>query len=60
MDIGRVGIWTFQLDLQPMARAQELAAELEELGCDGASGFHFSPAREARVIEGLLRAGHRY
>lgn len=31
-DPGRIGIWTFQLDLQPMAQAQEAAAELEELG----------------------------
>ncbi|MBK9180635.1 MAG: LLM class F420-dependent oxidoreductase [Acidimicrobiales bacterium] len=32
MDLGRVGLWTFQLDLQPMSRAQEIAAELDELG----------------------------
>ena len=32
MDLGRVGIWTFALDLQPMARARELAAELQDLG----------------------------
>jgi probable F420-dependent oxidoreductase len=32
MDLGRTGIWTGQLDLQPAARAQEVAAELEELG----------------------------
>ena len=32
MDLGRVGIWTFVLDLQPVARARELAAELEDLG----------------------------
>jgi probable F420-dependent oxidoreductase len=32
MDLGRVGIWTFSLDLQPSARAREVAAELEELG----------------------------
>lgn len=32
MNLGRVGLWTFQLDLQPAARAQETAAELEELG----------------------------
>jgi probable F420-dependent oxidoreductase len=32
MDLGRVGIWTFTLDLQPVARAREVAAELEELG----------------------------
>src|SRR3954454_12155688 len=32
MERGRVGVWPSQLDLQPMSRAQGLAAELEELG----------------------------
>jgi probable F420-dependent oxidoreductase len=32
IDLGRVGIWTFALDLQPVARAREVAAELEDLG----------------------------
>src|ERR687891_1716700 len=32
MDVGRVGIWTAQLDLQPAAEAREAAAEIEELG----------------------------
>lgn len=32
MDVGRVGIWTGQLDLQPASRAREVAAELDELG----------------------------
>lgn len=32
MDPGRVGLWTFQLDLQPAGRAREVAAELDELG----------------------------
>jgi probable F420-dependent oxidoreductase len=32
MDVGRVGIWTAQLDLQPAARARAAAAELDELG----------------------------
>src|SRR5688572_2220149 len=32
MDVGSVGIWTAQLDLQPAARAREVAAELDELG----------------------------
>jgi probable F420-dependent oxidoreductase len=32
MDLGRVGLWTFQLDLQPAGLAREAAAELEELG----------------------------
>jgi probable F420-dependent oxidoreductase len=32
MDVGRVGIWTAQLDLQPAAQARRAAAELDELG----------------------------
>ena len=32
MQLGHVGLWTFQLDLQPASAAQEAAAELEELG----------------------------
>ncbi len=32
MDLGRTGIWTGTLDLQPAARAREVAAEVEELG----------------------------
>jgi probable F420-dependent oxidoreductase len=32
MHLGRVGVWTFQLDLQPASAAREAAAELEELG----------------------------
>lgn len=30
--LGRVGVWTFALDVQPMRKAQEAARELEELG----------------------------
>ena len=30
--LGRVGIWSFDLDMQPMTTAQEAAIELEELG----------------------------
>jgi probable F420-dependent oxidoreductase len=32
LDIGRTGIWTFHLELQPASRAREIAAEIEELG----------------------------
>jgi probable F420-dependent oxidoreductase len=53
MDIGRVGIWTFQLDLQPMARAQELAAELEELGY-GAIWVPEAVSREAVANSALI------
>ncbi|MEI6744095.1 MAG: LLM class flavin-dependent oxidoreductase, partial [bacterium] len=31
-DLGRIGLWTFALDVQPMAKAQEAAAEIDELG----------------------------
>ena len=32
MDLGRVGIWTFALDGQPVPAAQDAARELEQLG----------------------------
>ena len=32
MHVGTVGLWTFQLDLQPANAAKEAAAEIEELG----------------------------
>jgi probable F420-dependent oxidoreductase len=32
IELGQVGLWTFQLDLQPMARAKDAVAELEALG----------------------------
>jgi probable F420-dependent oxidoreductase len=32
VQLGRVGLWSFQLDLQPAAAAREAAAEIEELG----------------------------
>jgi hypothetical protein len=32
MDLGRLGIWTYQLNYQPASRVREVAAELEELG----------------------------
>jgi probable F420-dependent oxidoreductase len=32
MDLGRVGIWTGQLDARPAAEAQDMVAELESLG----------------------------
>ena len=31
-DLGRIGIWTFALDAQPTAVAQDMAAEIEALG----------------------------
>jgi probable F420-dependent oxidoreductase len=32
VNLGQVGAWTFLLDVQPVAKAQEVAAEIEELG----------------------------
>jgi len=58
IDIGRVGIWTFQLDQQPMRRAQEAAAELEELGY-GAIWIPEVIGREAFSNAALLLAGTR-
>jgi len=32
MELGRVGLWAFQLDLLPAGQAQEIASEIEEIG----------------------------
>jgi len=32
IELGRVGLWAYQLDLAPAAQARELAAEIEEIG----------------------------
>src|SRR5437879_6139675 len=32
MDLSPVGVWTFHLDLLPISGAQEMVAEIEELG----------------------------
>jgi probable F420-dependent oxidoreductase len=56
MDIGRVGIWTFSLELQPAPRAQEAAAELETLGYR-ALWIPEAMGREAFTHAGLLLAG---
>lgn len=32
LPLGKLGIWTFTLDAQPMSKSQEVAAELESLG----------------------------
>lgn len=58
MNIGRVGIWTFQLDLQPAARAREAAAELDGLGY-GAIWIPEALGREPFTSAGLLLAGTR-
>src|SRR3989475_6325884 len=55
MDIGRVGIWTFQLDQQPAAKAREAAAEVESLGF-GALWIPEALGREAFTHAGILLA----
>ena len=56
MGLGRVGIWTFALDLQPVARAREVAAELEELGY-GAIWIPDAVGRDPLVHAALLLGG---
>jgi len=53
MDVGRVGIWTGQLDLQPASRAREVAAELDELGY-GALWVPEAAGRDAINHAGVL------
>jgi probable F420-dependent oxidoreductase len=55
MDLGSVGIWTAQLDLQPAARAREVAAELDELGY-GALWVPEAVGREATTHAAVLLA----
>jgi probable F420-dependent oxidoreductase len=56
MDLGRVGIWTFALDLQPSARARDLAAEVEALGY-GAIWVPDAVGRDPLVHAALLLSG---
>lgn len=56
MDIGRIGIWTFTLDLVPSARATEHVGELEELGY-GAVWVPEAVGREAFTNASLLLRG---
>jgi probable F420-dependent oxidoreductase len=56
MQLGRVGIWTFQLDLQPAAAAQRAAAEIEALGY-GAIWIPEAIGREAFTHAALLLGG---
>src|SRR5438132_13557021 len=56
MDLGRVGLWTFHLDLQPVPRAQELVAELEALGY-GAIWIPEAMGRDPLVHAALLLEG---
>ena len=56
--LGRVGLWTFQLDLQPMSAAREAVAEIEELGF-GAVWVPEAVGREPLVNSALLLSATR-
>ncbi|MFZ9931241.1 MAG: LLM class F420-dependent oxidoreductase, partial [Ilumatobacteraceae bacterium] len=51
--LGKLGIWTFQLDMQPMKEAQRVAAAIEELGF-GAVWVPEAVGREPFASCGLL------
>lgn len=53
MDLGRVGVWTFQFEMQPWSRVAEAAAELEALGY-GAIWYPEAVGREALTQAALL------
>ena len=55
IQLGRIGIWTRQLEDQPAAKAQEAARELEELGY-GALWFGEAIGREVLANAGSLLA----
>jgi probable F420-dependent oxidoreductase len=55
IQLGRIGIWTRQLEDQPATKAQETARELEELGY-GALWFGEAFGREVLCNAGLLLA----
>ncbi|MGV9861054.1 LLM class F420-dependent oxidoreductase [Rhodococcus koreensis] len=52
-DLGPLGVWTYQLDVQPMSRSRELAAELDELGF-GSLWIPEAVAREPLASAALL------
>jgi probable F420-dependent oxidoreductase len=56
MELGRLGLWTFQLDMQPMAVAQAAIGELESLGY-GAVWVPEAVGREPFANSSLLLAG---
>ena len=58
MKLEPIGIWTAQLDYQPAAKAQEAAAELEQLGF-GAIWFPETVGREALTNAALLLGATR-
>ena len=56
IQLGAIGVWTFQLDALPAARMQETVAELEEMGY-GAVWYGEAVGREALTKAALLLAG---
>jgi probable F420-dependent oxidoreductase len=58
MNLGKVGIWTFALEMVPAAEAQAAAAEIEALGY-GALWIPEALGREAFAHSALLLAGTR-
>ena len=58
MDLGRIGIWSFQLEQQPAARSCTAAAEIERLGY-GALWIPEALGREIFTHAALLLAGTR-
>jgi probable F420-dependent oxidoreductase len=56
VNLGQFGVWTFSLELQPPARAQEIAREIEDLGY-GAIWFPEAMNREAMSNAMLLLSG---
>lgn len=58
MDLGRVGIWQYQLDQVPSGQAGEIAAEIEELGY-GALWLPEMVGRESFVSSTLLLGATR-
>jgi probable F420-dependent oxidoreductase len=53
IELGRIGVWTFHLDMQPMRAAQEAVAELEQLGF-GAVWIPEAVGREPMANAALL------
>jgi probable F420-dependent oxidoreductase len=56
--LGRLGVWTYQLSYQPAARVREVVAELEDLGY-GALWIGESVYREPLTHTGFLLASTR-
>src|SRR5688572_33197483 len=53
MEIGRIGVWTFEFEQQPWSAIAEAAAEIDELGY-GAIWFPESRGREVMAQSALL------